>query len=33
VILNEIGFKDLDWIHRIQDRETCVVLVKTVMNI
>jgi hypothetical protein len=31
--LREIGFGDVDWIHWAQDRDTCRVLVNTVMNL
>ena len=33
VDLNEIGFEGLGWIYRTQDRQTCFVLVNTIMNI
>jgi hypothetical protein len=33
MVLREIGFGDVDWIHWAQDRDRCRALVNTVMNL
>jgi hypothetical protein len=33
MVLREIGFRDVDWIHWAQDRDRWWVLVNTVMNL